>query len=253
MRSRSAGAMAALLLATVGALAVACGGTETTLIATTGDYIPFNYINEAGEIEGLERDLGDELCRRAALRCEWVVRDWETLIPDVIGDEFDVILAGMSITAGREEWIDFTRAYYPPTPSVYLARAGSGEGALGGVIGATEQTIYSDYLTGAGIAFRALGGSVDAAGAVLEGDVDAALVDHGYAVAQLARYEGALEVVGPSVLIDRGLGIGIRKGSELRGKLEAALASMKVDGRLNALIREWLGAEASTFPRPLSE
>ena len=249
-RNRCAQALAALLFVAVGALLAACEGTDTTVIATTGDYAPFNAVNDAGEVTGFERDLGDELCRRANLKCEWTIRDWETLIPDVMADEFDVILAGMSITDRREEWIDFTRAYYPPTPSVYLARAGSGDAALEGAIGASANTVYSDYFTTAGVPFTTLEDSFDAAGAVLNGEVDAVLVDHGYAVSQLAKHEGELAIVGPSVMIDRGIGIGVRKNSELRGKLDAALASMKADGSLNALLLEWFGEGASTFPRP---
>ena len=59
-------------------------------------------------------------------------------------------------------------------------------------------------------------GSIDLAEAVLSGDADAALVDHGYAVDKLAEYEGRLSIVGPSVLLDRGLGIGVRKGASSR-------------------------------------
>ncbi len=247
---RASAALGAILLLTVGALLSACGGTETTVIATTGDYHPFNDLNDAGEVIGLERELGDELCERAGLKCEWTVRDWETLIPDVMADKFDVILAGMSITATREDWIDFTRSYYPPTPSVYLARAGEGDEALNGAIGASNNTIYSDYFTKEGVAFVALESGADAADVVLNGDVDAVLVDHGYAINELAEHAGELEIVGPSVLIDRGLGMGVRKNSELRGKLDAALASMKADGSLNALILEWVGEGAATFPRP---
>ena len=83
--------------------------------------------------------------------------------------------------------------------------------------------------------------------AVFNDEVDAVLVDHGYGVEKLAQYEGQLAIVGPTVLLDRGLGIGVRKGSDLKGKLDGALASMKADGTLNAIIRKWIGEDASTF------
>ena len=242
-------ALGALLLAAalVPALA-ACRDAETVSIATVGNYHPFDFVNEEGEIDGLERELGDELCRRADLECEWLLAEWETLIPELEAGEFDVILAGMSITAGREELIDFTEAYYPPTPSVYLARAGAGDAAAEGTIGVTADTIYSDYFTELGRPFVPLEGERDAAEAVLDGEVDAVLVDHGYGVAKLAEHGGRLAIVGPSVLLDRGLGIGVRTGSDLRARLDEALASMKADGTLNALIVEWVGEDAATFP-----
>ena len=241
-------AIRALLLAVVlTPLLVGCRGMDTVVIATVGNYHPFDFINDEGEIDGLERELGDELCRRADLECEWILNDWETMIPDLVAEEFDAILAGMSITAKREKLIDFTEAYYPPTPSVYVARAGAGDEAAQGVIGVTANTIYSDYFTTLGMPFVSLEGSVDAVGAVLNGEVDAVLVDHGYAVERLSEHEGRLAIVGPSVLLDRGLGIGVRKGGELKGKLDEALASMKADGALNAIILKWVGKDASTF------
>ena len=136
-----------------------------------------------------------------------MLTDWETIIPDVMAEEFDVILAGMSITGEREESIDFTDAYYPPTPSVYVAAAGRGDEAAEGVIGVTANTIYSDYFTQLGRPFVSLDGSVDAVDAVLDGRVDAVLVDHGYGVEKVAEREGQLAIVGPSVLLDRGLGM----------------------------------------------
>lgn len=59
-------------------------------------------------------------------------------------------------------------------------------------------------------------------------------MDHGYGVEKLAEYEGQLAIAGPSVLLDRGLGIGVRKGSELKVRLDAALASTKANCALDA-------------------
>ena len=225
-------------------------GTETVTIATVGSYHPFDFVNDEGEIDGLEPELGDELCRRAGLECEWVINDWVDMIPDLMAGEFDAIFSGMSITAEREELIDFTEAYYPPTPSVYVARAGEGDEAVEGTIGAATNTIYSDYFTELGRPFVPLNEAEDfttSVDAVLDGTVDAVLVDHGYAVEKVSEHEGRLEIVGPSVLLDRGLGIGVRKGSDLKPKLDEALASMKADGTVNTLILKWVGPNASTF------
>lgn len=88
------------------------------LIATGGNYHPFDVVNDRGLLDGLEPELGKDLCRLAGQECQWVLNEWETMIPHLLDDEFDVILAGMSIADGREGVIDFIQAYYPPTPSV---------------------------------------------------------------------------------------------------------------------------------------
>ncbi len=231
---------------TVGLLACS-GAARPVLLATEGDYHPFNFLDDDGEIDGLERELGDELCRRAELDCEWVLNDWVGMIPDLVAGEFDAIMAGMSITAKRDEAIDFTEPYYPATPSVYLAVAGADDDAVQGRLGAYANTIYSDYFTEQGIAYVEFTDEDDRLAALLSGNIDAMLVDHAFATDKLSQYEGQLTVVGPSVLLDRGIGIGVRNGDELRAKLDSALASMKSDGTLNDLLHKWVGDDASTF------
>ena len=230
-------------------MSLACtGGSETVRLATEGKYAPYNFINDDGEIDGLEREVGDELCLRAKLDCEWVLNEWSDMIPDLVAGEFDVIIAGMSITEERDETIDFTEPYYPPAPSVYLALAGAGDEAVQGRLGAYADTIYSDYFTEQGISYTEFGSEDDRLQALLNGEIDASLVDHDYAVDKLAEYEGRLAVVGPSLLLDRGIGMGVREDSgDLRDKLNEAIASMKVDGSLNVLIRKWVGEDAKTF------
>ncbi|MDE2824335.1 MAG: transporter substrate-binding domain-containing protein, partial [Chloroflexota bacterium] len=156
-----------------------CGDVaEPVRLATEGAYHPFNFINDDGEVDGLERELGDELCRRAELRCEWVLNDWENMIPNLVAKEFDAIIAGMSITDERDMTIDFTEPYYPPTPSVYLAVAGAGDEAIEGRLGAYANTIYSDYFTERGIPYTAFSSEDDRLAALLNGGIDAMLVDH---------------------------------------------------------------------------
>ena len=48
------------------ALSVALSGiasAQTIRMGTEGAYPPYNFINDAGEIDGFERELGDELLR----------------------------------------------------------------------------------------------------------------------------------------------------------------------------------------------
>ena len=57
---------------------------DTVRMGTEGAYPPYNFINDNGEIDGFERDLGDELCDRAGLDCEWVQNDWDSIIPNLV-------------------------------------------------------------------------------------------------------------------------------------------------------------------------
>ncbi len=67
---------------------------QTVRLGTEGAYPPYNFINDAGEVDGFERELGDELCKRAGLTCEWVTNDWDSIIPNLQSGNYDVIIAG---------------------------------------------------------------------------------------------------------------------------------------------------------------
>ena len=61
------------LILTTAAFALSAGmafASEVVRMGTEGAYPPWNFINDAGEVDGFERELGDELCKRAELTCE---------------------------------------------------------------------------------------------------------------------------------------------------------------------------------------
>ena len=234
-------------LVAVAALLASCGG-ETVRLGTEGAYPPYNFINDQGEVDGFERELGDDLCRRADLECEWVTNDWETIIPNLVDGKYDTILAGMSITAERDEIIDFTQPYIPPIPSVYLAVAGAGDEVVNGTIAAQVATIHADYLSASGATFAEYELAEELIEAVLSGEADAALVDREFAHTIIAEHGDGLVVVGPGVPLDSGIGIGLREeDTDLKDKLDEAISSMKADGSLNSLIRKWFDDDADTF------
>ncbi len=105
------------------ALSAGFAAAQTVRLGTEGAYPPYNFVNDAGEVDGFERELGDELCKRAELTCEWVTNDWDSIIPNLQSGNYDVIMAGMSITDEREKVIDFTQPYFPPAASAFLGKA----------------------------------------------------------------------------------------------------------------------------------
>ena len=237
-----------LTLSLVLLITVSCSGAEEVRIGTEGAYPPFGYLNDAGDLEGYEIDLGNELCQRAQLQCQWVINDWETIIPNLQAGEFDAIMAGMSITDERDELIDFTQPYFPPELSVFAALAGVGEEATRGRVAVQTATVQSDYLEGRVASLQEYPLAEDTIAAVLNGEADSTFASISYLQDIVAGSDGALAFVGPEVPLDKGTGIGVREGDdELRQKLDEAIEEMKQDGSLDNLIRKWFGEEARTF------
>ena len=225
------------VLALLAAASLSCGGDDPIRVATEGAYPPYNFINDDGEIDGFERELGDELCRRAELECTWVINDWDSTIPNLVDGDFEAVMTGMSITDERDALIDFTQPYIPPSPSLYVALAGAGDAAASGVVAVQVATIQHDHLSAAGATLQEYETAPEAIAAVLAGEADAVLVDSGFAAESVAESGGRLAVVGPQVPLDRGVGIGVQEGDDdLREKLDEAIGEMKADGSLNALL-----------------
>jgi polar amino acid transport system substrate-binding protein len=232
--------MKKLILSTA-ALAMTAGmamAQDVVRMGTEGAYPPWNFINDAGQVDGFERELGDELCKRAELTCEWVTNEWDSIIPNLVSGNYDTIIAGMSITDERDEVIDFSEAYTPPDPSAYLALS-DGVDLENGVIAAQTGTIQAGYIAESGATLVEFATPEETIAAVRNGEADAVLADKSY-LTPVAEEDAELMIVGPDVPLGGGVGLGIRESDgELKAKFDAAIKSMKDDGSLNALIEKW--------------
>ncbi|MBZ0128232.1 MAG: transporter substrate-binding domain-containing protein [Rhodobacteraceae bacterium] len=239
-------------LAGAAALATAFAATslaaDTVRMGTEGAYPPYNFINDKGEVDGFERELGDELCKRAALDCVWVTNDWDSIIPNLVSGNYDTIIAGMSITAERDEVIDFTQEYFPPDPSTYVALAGASADVTKGVVAAQTATIQAAYIASSGATLVEFATPDETVAAVRSGEADAVLADDAFLADIVKASNGELAFVGEPVAIGGGIGMGVRESDgELKAKMNAAIDSMKKDGSLSALIAKWFDGRVVNY------
>jgi polar amino acid transport system substrate-binding protein len=231
-------------LALTATFAMADGHAKTIRLGTEGAYPPYNFLNDAGEVAGFERDVGDELCARAELTCEWVTNEWDSIIPNLVSGNYDVIIAGMSITDERDQVIDFSDPYTQPDPSAFLAL---GEVDLSSaVIAAQSGTIQASHIASmAGATLVEFATPEETIAAVKNGEADAVLADKAF-LEPIAEAEADLSFIGDDILLGGGIGLGIREtDGELREKFNAAIQSMKADGSLNKLIEQHLPGSAT--------
>lgn len=243
--------MKKMMLATA-LLALTTGASlaqDVVRIGTEGAYEPYNYIDQAtGELTGYEIELGNELCKRAALNCEFVQNAWDSIIPNLQSGNYDLIMAGMSITAERDEVIDFSQNYIPPASSAYLALTADVNTGEGAVIAAQTGTIQAGYVAESGATLLEFATPDETVAAVKNGEADAVFADKDYLAPIAADSNGELVLLANEVQLGGGVGIGLREtDTELKDKLNAAIQSMKDDGSLNAMITKWFGPEAVTF------
>jgi polar amino acid transport system substrate-binding protein len=237
-------ALAALALGSTAAMA-----QQVVRMGTEGAYPPFNFVNEANELVGFEIDLGNELCRRANLTCEWVMNEWDTIIPNLVGGNYDTIIAGMNATPGRAEVISFTQAYKRPDPSAYMALAGTDPSVIeSGVISAQSNTVQSGMVAETGATLIEFPTPDETIAAVRNGTADAVLADRDFLMTYFNDSAGEFSFLATAMPPGQGVSMGIRQSDDdLRATFNAAIDEMKADGSLNALLLQWFGEETPLF------
>ena len=219
---------------------------DNVRIGTEGAYAPWNFIDDGGNLAGFEIDLGNALCEKAGHTCEFVQNEWDSMIPNLIAGNYDLIMAGMSITEERQQSIDFSAHYYPPDPSYYAAAAGASydfenlSGVRLGAQGATIQSAYLEEHFGANNTIVTYETADQSVADLAAGNIDLLLADGEFLKPIVEGSGGALAFTGPEPLIGGGVGIGMRKNEDaLMSSFSAALEAAKADGTVDALIAKY--------------
>ena len=97
-------------------------------IGTEGAYPPWNSKDASGALIGFEVELANELCAIMGHECTIVEQDWDGMIPALLMRKFDVIMAGMSITAERQKTITFSQGYADEVAALAIMKGSSLEG-----------------------------------------------------------------------------------------------------------------------------
>ncbi len=224
---------------------------QTVRIGTEGAYPPFNSIDANGNLIGFDIDIANALCDAAKIQCEFVVQDWDGIIPGLLAKKYDAIIASMSITEERKKKVDFTGKYYN-TPAKFVAPIGknldvSPEGLKGMSVAVQRATTHENFLRDnfPGLEIRVYATQDEANADLASGRVD---LGHADSVALMDGFLSTdagkgFEFVGPDYNVPEwhgvGAGIAVRKGEDdLRMKLDKAIDTIRANGtyaKINAM------------------
>lgn len=250
------------LLALVRTTAV--GAEDKALrLATEGGYPPFSETAPDGSLRGLDIDIGNAICAAMELQCVWIKVEWERMVPALISNKVDAIVASMTITKERKERVAFTAKYY----STPLALVGRTEDALepepaslhGRKLGVERGTVADDFATrfwdGTGAEIIRYSLQDEAYVDLVAGRLDGVLTDYWQAYGGfLHRPEGrGYAVKGAKIhgrtaeqraVIGEGAGIAVRKGDQrLRRTLDEGLAAIRASGVYEEIVRKYFAED----------
>jgi polar amino acid transport system substrate-binding protein len=212
-------------------------------IASEGARPPYNYIDN-GELAGFEIEFGRELCARMKVTCTFVAQDWDSLIPGLVGHQYDAIMAAMEISDERRDKIAFSKPYVR-MPASFLVNAKSAlhdispAGLAGKIIGvengSPEQAFLEDVYKQSEI--KRYGSMEEAILDLAEERIDTAIGDKDALVDFLKnRREGKCcrvlaDAPRDPTYYGEGIGIGLRKqDTALRAAFDKAIDAVMADG-----------------------
>ena len=225
-------------------------------IAVENAYQPFNYIDtETGDAIGYDYDIFNDICSRINCQPDFVETSWDAMVAVMGGegsfDTFDVGADGITITPERAEHVDFSLPFVTSAQVLLVTIdedrfvepaefAANPDLIIGTQLGTTNQ-IAAEELVGADRvrAYDQFGPSVQA---LLNGDVDAVMIDNVSGIGYVGVNGDSLKLTGEAVQSEE-LGFIFGKGSPLLAPVNWSLQEMAADGTLDTLHDKWFATE----------
>jgi His/Glu/Gln/Arg/opine family amino acid ABC transporter permease subunit len=205
---------------------------------------PYTFTDprDPSRVIGFEVDLADALAARMGKTSRFVQNQWDGLVPGLERGEYDVVINGLEITAERAEKINFSNPYFYSTLTITRRndddRVQRPEDLRGLKVGVLKVTFAERYIQNLGnVTIRSYDGQVQPYIDLALGRLDAVVMDTPVAL----YYAAGPQVKNIEIPAARMMfGIGLRKNeTEQLREINAALASMQLDGTLRRIYMDW--------------
>ncbi len=228
-------------------------GGRAVVIASENTYPPLQFVDpESGEAIGWEYDAIAEIAERLNMKVTYENTSWDAMIPAISAGEYDLAMNGITIREDRAKQVDFSDAYLR-SEMFMLVRADEDRftdpksfAADADLLAAAQPGTTPFYVTVYEVLdgdeanpriklFETFGAAVQA---LKTGDVDLVLTDSTGGQGYVAANPDTFKLIGEPMGTED-FGFIFPKGSDLVEPINAAIASMRSDGTLDALNKKW--------------
>lgn len=243
------------------------------VVSTDPNYAPQSFLNDAGELDGFDINVAQEVAKRMGVEVEFTTPDWDMITGGNWGGRWDLSIGSMTITEDRQEILWFTSPYYYTPASWAVHKDNTSilkpEDFAGKKLGLGAATTYEAYLEGtlaivgekpmydppAGVNVTPYSTDSEAIQDLALGDgVRLDGVMSAQPTIQTAIEQGVpLKFVGTPAFyeplafaLDRSRG----PSDKMLSKLNEILVAMHADGTLTELSIEWYGADITKKVKP---
>jgi ABC-type amino acid transport substrate-binding protein len=234
--------------------------TGRLVIGVNVPYAPNEFKNSGGQIVGFDVDLMNAIARTLGLVPDYRETPFESIIPGVRAQKFNVGMSSVTDNKDRESMVDFVTyfksgtlwAQRPGPPIDPSAACGRRVGVKVGVHATVEIPAKSDACVAAGLApieKVVYDQQDDLTAALMAGNVDAMSADSPVTGFAIKLSAGALEPAGE--VFDTGpYGWPVAKGSGLAESLRQALEHLMQTGEYRTIATMW-GVDNGLIDKPV--
>lgn len=247
----------AMLLGVVG-----CGGSgdaagsntdnaqsEKLVWGTNAAFEPYEYMS-GSEVVGIDAEIADAIAQKLGMEAAVENMDFDAIIPAVTTGKVDMGLAGMTVSEERLNNVNFSDPYVEAGQAIVVKEDSDIKSAAdltGKIIGVQKGTTGDEYVSDAAngvnpASVERFSNGPDAVQSLVTGKIDAVVIDNEPAKKLAENADGVIKL--DENLTSEEYAIAIAKdNTELLEKVNQALAEMKEDGTLQAILDKYLNEQ----------
>ena len=220
-------------------------------MSTNASFPPYEMVADDGSFEGIDVEVAAAIAKKLGLELQVDDMGFDAALQAAQQGKSDIVMAGVTVTDKRKEVMDFTDSYANGIQVIIVKEGSSvtldnmGEGMIGTQAGTTGYIYCSDTPDNDGFGEDHVIAYEDGAAAVqalINGQVDCVVIDNAPAQEYVKANPG-LKIL-DTEFANEDYAIGVAKGNtELLTAINNALAELKADGTLQAIVDKYIPAK----------
>lgn len=218
---------------------------DVFVMATNAEFPPYEFY-EGQDIVGIDVEIAKAIAESMGKELKVEDMAFDSIIPAILSGKADIGVAGMTVTEDRKASVDFTDTYVKASQVIIIkadnteiASAADVEGKSIGVQLGTTGDLYASDVTDTVERYNK---GFEAVQALSQGKIDAVIIDDQVAKA-LAADNADVKVL-DEPFTEEEYAIAVKKGNtELVEQINAALAELKENGKLQEIVDKYITAE----------
>lgn len=231
------------------------------IVAMEVGYDPFEVQLADGSYDGFDVHLAREIAEDLGVELELKNVGWEGIISDLLTGKADLIVSGMSITAERQEAVNFSEPYYS-VGQVVATRIDDERITSWEDLNSTTYTVATQAGTTGEQAIRRLMPELpteqlltfpqinEACVNLVQGRADAVVFDHPFIARYMTEQPGKIRVLWDP-FTEEEIGVAVHKDSpKMLEAVNATLTRLRESGAMDTLIERWFPAPPGQEEKP---